>query len=564
MVLSSRKLSTIEDPLWFKDAVFYELYVRAFSDSNASGSGDFMGLTSKLAYLKWLGVDVIWILPHYPSPLFDDGYDVADYTNVHPDYGTLSDFDRFISAAHDFGLKVLVDFVVNHTSDQHPWFQAARSDRNSPYRDYYVWSDTDSKYKDVRIIFCDTESSNWTYDEIAGQYYWHRFFSSQPDLNYDNPQVKEEIFNAIRFWCRKGIDGFRVDAVPYLIQREGTSCENLPETHSILKEMRAMIDKEFPNVFLLCEANMMPEDVVQYFGTPEEPEFHSGFHFPVMPRIFMSLVRGECSAIKDILHRTPAIPSNTQWMLFLRNHDELTLEMVTPEEREWMWSVLAGGPREKQNLGIRRRLASICDYDNRKILMLNALLFSLPGSPIIYYGDEIGMGDNLFLRDRDGQRLPMQWDPRLSLAGFSQSRRPYANPVGGGPGSPVHASVAVQQLNENSLLHKMKNLIATRKQSRAFGRGSYFVADCADSVFAIIRVYGDEMLLCCCNMTSLSQVVSISFKTEHLPANRTFERVVFTDMLSPFYVNADFDKNSGSLIVDISLCEYGFMWLRLE
>ncbi|KAL0248153.1 hypothetical protein GEMRC1_003389 [Eukaryota sp. GEM-RC1] len=328
--LAKLDLTAPPDPLWFKDAIFYELYVRAFSDSNGDGNGDFVGLTSKLHYLKHLGVTCLWLLPHYPSPLADDGYDVADYLNVQPDYGTLNDFDRFISAAHDFGLKVIVDFVVNHTSDQHPWFQAARSDPNSPYRDYYVWSDSKDKYKGVRIIFCDTETSNWTWDPVSKQYYFHRFFSSQPDLNWDNPKVKEEVFNALKFWCRKGVDGFRVDAVPYLIQREGTSCENLPETHLILQEMRQMVEDEFPNVFLLCEANMMPGDVVQYLGTPDKPEFHSAFHFPVMPRIFMSMVRGECSAIKQILNDTPEIPFNTSWMLFLRNHDELTLEMVSP------------------------------------------------------------------------------------------------------------------------------------------------------------------------------------------------------------------------------------------
>ncbi|KAL0217364.1 hypothetical protein RCL1_007945 [Eukaryota sp. TZLM3-RCL] len=562
MVPISFPLFRMSSELWYKDSVFYELHVRAYHDSNNDGMGDFVGLTSKLPYLKWLGVDCIWILPHYPSPLFDDGYDISDYLNVHPDYGTLADFERFVSAAHDFGLKVLVDFVVNHTSDQHPWFQAARSDPNSPYRDYYVWSDTPDKYKGVRIIFCDTENSNWTYDEIAGQYYWHRFFSSQPDLNWENPKVKEEIFNALRFWCRKGVDGFRVDAVPYLIQREGTTCENLPETHSILKEMRRMIDTEFPNVFLLCEANMPADEVVQYFGTPEEPEFHSSFHFPVMPRIFMSLVKGECSEIRKIMDETVEIPSNTQWMLFLRNHDELTLEKITEEQRNFMWSALAPGPREKQNLGIRRRLASICEYDNRRILMLNALLFSLPGSPIIYYGDELGAGDNVFLRDRDGQRLPMQWDPRLANAGFSNSRRPYANPVGGGFGSPAYASVAVQQLSDTSLLNMMRKLIATRKKSRAFGRGTYFIPECPDSVFPMLRVLDGEVLLCLANVTSSAHSITVVIPLNKLPSDRSYESALFTDMLGSTYVKGEVVDEK--LVVEVSISEYGYHWFALN
>ena len=414
--MQDQDLSTEQSPLWYKNAVFYEVYVRAYSDSDGDGHGDLHGLTQKLDYLKELGVDCIWLLPIYPSPLRDDGYDIADYYGILGEYGSLNDFKVLLDSAHRKGIRVITDLVLNHTSDQHPWFQAARSDRNSPYRDYYVWSDTDQRYQDARIIFLDTETSNWTWDEVAGQYYWHRFYASQPDLNFDNPAVQQEMLKVVDHWLEMGVDGFRVDAVPYLFEREGTECENLPETHAYLKSLRRHVDEHFPGRVLLCEANQWPQDVRPYFGDGDE--FHMGFHFPIMPRIYMALKKEDASSLRWILERTPPIPDNCQWCTFLRNHDELTLEMVTEEERQWMWQEYAGEPRMRLNLGIRRRLAPLLDNNQRKIALANSLLFSLPGSPTIYYGDEIGMGDNIWLPDRNGVRTPMQWKPDTN-AGFS-------------------------------------------------------------------------------------------------------------------------------------------------
>lgn len=381
-----------QNPLWYKDAVFYELHPRAFADSDGDGKGDFAGLTRRMDYLQELSVDCIWLLPIYPSPLNDDGYDISDFYGVHPYYGTLDEFKAMVAEAHRRGIRVIADLVLNHTSDEHPWFVESRSSRSSPKRDWYVWSDTDQKYQDARIIFLDVEPFNWTYDEGSGQYYWHRFFASQPDLNYDNPAVREEMINVLRFWMDTGIDGFRADAVPYLIEREGTNCENLPETHDYLKRLRSVVDAEYPGRILLCEANQWPEDVRPYFGDGDE--FHMSFHFPVMPRLYMALRRADRSAVIDIMKRTPAIPDGCQWCTFLRNHDELTLEMVTEEERLYMWSEYAPEPRMRLNMGIRRRLAPLLDNDRRRIELMNSLLFTLLGSPIIYYGDEIGMGDN--------------------------------------------------------------------------------------------------------------------------------------------------------------------------
>ncbi|MBE0696959.1 MAG: maltose alpha-D-glucosyltransferase, partial [Anaerolineaceae bacterium] len=403
-------------PLWYRKAIFYEMYVRAFCDSNDDGHGDLRGAAQKLDYLQRLGVDCVWLTPIYPSPLKDDGYDISDYYNVHPQYGTLEDFQYFLDEAHKRNIRVILDLVLNHTSDQHPWFQSARSDRNSPYRDYYVWSDTDQKFQDARIIFLDTEKSNWTWDEQAGQYFWHRFYSSQPDLNFDNPRLRDEMKNVMRFWLDKGVDGFRADAVPYLFEREGTNCENLEETHAYLKELRRYIDIHYAGRILLCEANQWPEDVIPYFG--DNDEFQMGFHFPIMPRIYMSLRKGERTPLVWIMSRTPQISKFNQWCIFLRNHDELTLEMVTPEERDWMWNEYAPDPRMRLNLGIRRRLAPLLDNDRRKIALANSLLFTMPGTPIIYYGDEIGMGDNIWLFDRNGVRTPMQWTAGPA-AGFS-------------------------------------------------------------------------------------------------------------------------------------------------
>ncbi|HXJ63145.1 MAG TPA: maltose alpha-D-glucosyltransferase, partial [Actinomycetota bacterium] len=388
------------DPLWFKRAVFYEIHIRGFFDGNDDGAGDFRGLIDKLDYLQWLGIDCIWLLPMYASPLRDGGYDIADFFTIHPDYGTVEDFRAFVEAAHQRGMRVIADLVMNHTSNDHPWFQESRSSPDSPKRDWYVWSDADDRWPEARVIFIDTEPSNWTWDPVAGQYYWHRFFAHQPDLNFDNPEVQEAMLNVLRFWLDLGIDGFRLDAVPYLYERDGTNGENLPETHEYLKRVRAEVDARYPDRVLLAEANQWPEDVVHYFGDGDE--CHMAFHFPVMPRMFMGVRREEARPIIEILDRTPAIPDNVQWGLFLRNHDELTLEMVTDEERDYMYAEYAKDPRMKLNLGIRRRLAPLLDNGRDEIELMHAILFSLPGAPVLYYGDEIGMGDNVYLGDRDG------------------------------------------------------------------------------------------------------------------------------------------------------------------
>ena len=495
----------MDSTLWYKDAVFYELSVRAFKDSNGDGHGDLRGLTEKLNYLQQLGVDCIWMMPIYPSPLRDDGYDIADYYNIAETFGTLDDFKTLIQEAHSRDIRIITDLVLNHTSDEHPWFKAARADRNSPYRDYYVWSDTDQKYRDTRIIFLDTEPSNWTWDEVAGQYFWHRFYSTQPDLNYDNPKVQQEMIDIARFWLDLGIDGFRADAVPYLFEREGTNCENLPETHIYLKKLRAFMDKNYPGRILLCEANQWPEDVRPYFGDGDE--FHMGFHFPIMPRIFMALKKERADDMIEILNRTPAIPENCQWCTFLRNHDELTLEMVTEEERQWMWQQYAPEPRMKLNLGIRRRLAPLLDNDHRKIELANSLLFTLPGSPIIYYGDEIGMGDNIELFDRNGVRTPMQWDNSPN-AGFTTGK-PFTDVIEGNLGY-QHVNVASQLEDEPSLFHAIKKMIQIRKQFHAFGRGTMeWVETGNPAVAAYVRTYNDETLLILNNLSGSSQTVNL-------------------------------------------------------
>jgi maltose alpha-D-glucosyltransferase / alpha-amylase len=468
---------------WYKDAIFYELYVRAFKDSTGDGNGDLQGVVSKMDYLLELGVDCIWLLPIYPSPLKDDGYDIAGYTNIHQDYGTLEDFSALISAAHERGIKVITDLVLNHTSDQHPWFQAARQDKNSPYRDYYVWSDTDQKYTDARIIFLDTEKSNWTWDEAAGQYYWHRFYSSQPDLNYDCPQLKQEMLDIASFWLDMGVDGFRADAVPYLFEEEGTNCENLPKTHNYLKELRAFIDRKYPGRVLLCEANQWPVDVRPYFGDGDE--FQMGFHFPVMPRIYMALRQEDHSKMVEILDQTPDIPDNCQWCVFLRNHDELTLEMVTEEERQWMWQEYAPEPRMRLNQGIRRRLAPLLDNDQRKLELVNSILFTLPGSPFIYYGDEIGMGDNIHLFDRNGVRTPMQWDA-TSIAGFSTAAPDqfYAPIINSPEYGPEKVNVINAKADAGSIFNAVQRMISIRKHHTAFSQGSFQWADVANNAIA--------------------------------------------------------------------------------
>lgn len=501
--------------MWYQDAVFYELNIRAFCDGDGDGHGDFQGAISKLDHIKSLGVDCIWIMPMYPSPLKDDGYDIADYKGIHPDYGTLEDFKAFLEAAHERGLRVVTDLVMNHTSDQHPWFQAARQDRNSPYRDYYVWSDTGTEYKETRIIFLDTEPSNWTYDEAAGQYFWHRFYSNQPDLNYENTAVHEEMFNIMRFWLDMGIDGFRADAVPYLYEREGTNCENLPETHAFLKKVRKLIDAEYPGRVLIAEANQWPEDLLPYFGDGDE--FQVCFHFPIMPRLYMALKKGDKTPIVDILARTPAIPPGTQWMTFLRNHDELTLEMVTPEERQWMWEQYAPEPRMRLNMGIRRRLTPLLDNDKRKWRLLNALFLSLPGTPIVYYGDEIGMGDNIWLPDRHGVRTPMQWTADFN-GGFSENRT-QINADSGTTYLPAisdevygyqRVNVAAQEQEPNSYLNLMRLLLRVRQGQPALRHGAFEVMETGNTaVLAFRRVVGEvpskQWVLCVFNLSDQVQ-----------------------------------------------------------
>jgi maltose alpha-D-glucosyltransferase / alpha-amylase len=497
-----------QDTLWYQDAVFYELSVRAYKDSNGDGHGDLQGLTQKLDYLQELGVGCIWMMPIYSSPLKDDGYDIADYYNIAEKFGTVDDFKNLIEEAHRREIRIIMDLVLNHTSDEHPWFRSARADRNSPYRDYYVWSDTDQKYRDARIIFLDTEPSNWTWDERTSQYYWHRFYASQPDLNYDNPKVQEEMLEVARFWLDLGIDGFRADAVPYLFEREGTNCENLPETHNYLKSLRAFIDEHYPGRILLCEANQWPEDVRPYFGNGDE--FQLGFHFPIMPRIFMALKKGRADDMIEILNRTPAIPENCQWCIFLRNHDELTLEMVTPEERQWMWEQYAPEPRMRLNLGIRRRLAPLLDNDRRKIELANSLLFTLPGSPIIYYGDEIGMGDNIDLFDRNGVRTPMQWD-NSPHAGFTTGK-PFTEFVEGELDY-HHLSVTSQLAEKDSLFHAISKMIKVRKDQLVFGRGMMeWVIIGNPAIAAYQRKYQGETLLILNNLSEATQTIELPQK----------------------------------------------------
>lgn len=492
---------------WYKEAVFYEAYIRAFKDGNGDGHGDLIGLAQELDYFKNLGVDCLWISPMYPSPLRDDGYDISDYYNIHPDYGTLDDFKHFVSEAKKRGIRIITDLVMNHTSDQHPWFQEARKSKENPYRDWYVWSDNDEKYNETRIIFLDTEPSNWSYDEEAGQYFWHRFYRTQPDLNWDNPAVKEEFKNIARFWLSLGLDGFRADAVPYLIEREGTSCENLPETHEILKEFRAFMDEEFPGTVLLGEANMWPWDLRPYFGDGDE--FQMCFLFPVMPRLFMAIKKGEVSDIIDIMERTPEIPEDCQWCTFLRNHDELTLEMVTEEERQWMWEQYAPEDRMRLNLGIRRRLSPLLENDRRKLELMNVMLFSLPGSPILYYGDEIGMGDNIWLFDRNGVRTPMQWNTEKN-AGFSSAEETYVAVIDDQKYGYQIVNVENSLADESSLWHWSKHLIALRKAHPAFSRGSYtFLETGNSSVLAILREYEGEVILVLGNFSDQEQVVKV-------------------------------------------------------
>jgi maltose alpha-D-glucosyltransferase/alpha-amylase len=504
------------DPTWFKRAVFYEVLVRSFKDSNGDGVGDLNGLRDKLDYLQWLGVDCLWLPPFYSSPLRDGGYDIADFVDIATEAGTLDDFQQLLDEAHERGIKVIVDFVMNHTSDQHEWFRQSRTDPDGPYGDFYVWSDTDTLYADARVIFVDTEPSNWTWDPVRSQYFWHRFYSHQPDLNYENPAVHEAILDALRFWFDMGIDGFRLDAVPYLYERPGTNCENLPETHEFLRKVRKTIDAEYPGRVLLAEANQWPADVVDYFGDPGAggDECHMCFHFPVMPRIFMAVRRESRYPISEILEQTPAIPSNCQWGIFLRNHDELTLEMVTDDDRDYMWSEYAKDPRMKANIGIRRRLAPLLDNDIDQIELFTALLLSLPGSPVLYYGDEIGMGDNIWLGDRDGVRTPMQWTPDRN-AGFSTatpgrlSLPTIMDPVFGYQAVNVEAEVE----NTSSLLHWTRRMIQARKQHPAFGMGTFSdLGGSNPSVFSFSRDFGDDTVLCVNNLSRFPQPVELDLR----------------------------------------------------
>jgi maltose alpha-D-glucosyltransferase/alpha-amylase len=556
-VLSSvdeKKVEAAEvvDELWYKDAIIYQLHVKAFADSNHDGIGDFAGLTEKLPYLQDLGVTTLWLLPFYPSPGRDDGYDIADYGSVNPDFGTMKDFKRFIQEAQRRGLRVITELVVNHTSDQHKWFKRARrSPAGSSARNWYVWSDTDQKYQGTRIIFTDTEKSNWTWDPEAGAFYWHRFFSHQPDLNFDNPRVVSAIIQVMKRWLDAGVDGFRLDAIPYLCEREGTSNENLPETHTIIKRLRQELDAYSKGKLLLAEANQWPEDVQEYFGRGDE--CHMAYHFPLMPRIYMAIAQEDRFPITDILRQTPDIPASCQWALFLRNHDELTLEMVTDVERDYLWSTYANDPRARINLGIRRRLAPLMDNDRRKIELMNSLLLSFPGTPIIYYGDEIGMGDNIYLGDRNGVRTPMQWSPDRN-GGFSRCdpARLYAplimDPVYGYEAVNVEA----QSRSLSSLLSATKRLISVRKSTLAFGRGTMtFIRPANRAVLAYVRQYGDEVILCVANLSRAAQATELDLTP-------------WKDRIPQEMLGRTRFPAIGEMPYMITLGPYGYYWFQLQ
>ena len=545
-----------EDPYWFKDAIIYQLHLKSFFDANNDGVGDFRGLIEKLDYIAELGVNAIWLLPFYPSPRRDDGYDIADYRGVHSDYGSLADAQAFVKAAHERGLKVITELVINHTSDQHPWFQRARAaPKGSPEREFYVWSDTDEKYAGTRIIFTDTEKSNWTWDDVAGQYYWHRFFSHQPDLNFDNPAVMDEVLSVMRFWLDMGIDGLRLDAVPYLVEREGTNNENLAETHALLKKIRAEMDIHAPGRMLLAEANQWPEDAQVYFG--EGDECHMSFHFPLMPRMYMAIAREDRFPITDIMRQTPAIPTNCQWAIFLRNHDELTLEMVTSGERDYLWETYAADRRARLNLGIRRRLAPLLQRDRRRIELMNGLLLSMPGTPVIYYGDEIGMGDNIFIGDRDGVRTPMQWSVDRN-GGFSRADPaklvlpPIMDPIYGFQAVNVEA----QASDPHSVLNWMRRMLAVRANHKAFGRGTQrFLYPSNRKVLAYLREYtaedgAEEVLLCVSNLSRAAQAVELDLSA-------------FAGRLPVDMVGGSVFPAIGQLSYLLTLPPYAFYWFQL-
>ncbi len=540
------------DPLWYKDAVIYELHVRAFYDSNNDGIGDFAGLTEKLDYLRDLGVNTLWVLPFYPSPLRDDGYDIAKYDGIHPSYGTLTDFKKFMREAHARGLRVITELVINHTSNQHPWFQAARrAPKGSSKRDFYVWSETNQKYQGVRVIFTDAEKSNWTWDDTAGAYYWHRFFHHQPDLNFDNPRVLRAVLRVMRFWFEMGVDGMRLDAIPYLIEREGTICENLPETHAVLKEIRRGLDARFENRFLLAEANQWPADVVEYFGAGDE--CHMAFHFPVMPRMFMALRQEDRHPITEIMRQTPEIPEICQWALFLRNHDELTLEMVTDDERDYLYQAYAADAQMRINVGIRRRLAPLLENSRRRIELLNSVLFSFPGTPVVYYGDEIGMGDNVYLGDRNGVRTPMQWTGDRN-AGFSRAdpARLYAPLIMDSVYGYQAINVEAQERSPYSLLNWMKRMIALRRQNHVFGRGTLeFLVPGNRRILAYIRRYEEDVVLCVANLSRTIQPVELDLSA--------FDGYTPVEMLG----QTEFPR-IGKRGYVLTLGAYGFYWFKLH
>ena len=542
----------LREPQWFKDAVIYQLHVKAFQDSNGDGIGDFRGLTESLDYIKELGVNTLWLLPFYPSPQRDDGYDIADYHEVHPSYGTKADFRQFIREAHRRGLKVITELVINHTSDQHPWFQAARlAPAGSAKRDYYVWSETVKKWSDTRIIFTDTETSNWAWDDTAKAYYWHRFFSHQPDLNFNNPHVIKAVIRVMGYWFDMGVDGMRLDAIPYLCERDDTNNENLPETHDVLKQMRAALDARYPDRFFLAEVNQWPEDVREYFGDGDE--CHMAYHFPLMPRMYMAVAAEDRQPILDIMAQTPDIPDNCQWAIFLRNHDELTLEMVTERERAYMYKAYATDQRMRINVGIRRRLAPLMENNRRKIELVNSLLMSIIGSPIIYYGDEIGMGDNFYLGDRHGVRTPMQWSPDRN-AGFSRAdpQSLYLPPVMDAMYGFQAVNVEAQSRNTSSLLAWMKRLIAVRKAHPAFGRGKLrFVRPGNRKILAYLREHGDETLMCVANLSRSSQPVELDL--------REFKGRIPVELLgdTPF-------PPIGELPYLLTLPAWGFYWFVLS
>ncbi|WP_212631157.1 maltose alpha-D-glucosyltransferase [Pseudomonas sp. KB-10] len=546
----------LNDPQWYKDAVIYQVHVKSFFDANNDGIGDFQGLIDKLDYIAELGVNTLWLLPFYPSPRRDDGYDIAKYNDVHPDYGSLSDARRFIAEAHRRGLRVITELVINHTSDQHPWFQRARhAKKGSKARDYYVWSDTDEKYADTRIIFIDSEKSNWTWDAVAGQYFWHRFYSHQPDLNFDNPKVLEAVLGVMRFWLDMGVDGLRLDAIPYLIERDGTSSENLPETHAVLKRIRAELDARYPDRLLLAEANQWPEDTRPYFG--EDDECHMAFHFPLMPRMYMAIAQEDRFPITDILRQTPEIPPNCQWAIFLRNHDELTLEMVTDDERDYLWNYYAADSRARINLGIRRRLAPLVGRDRRRIELLNSLLLSMPGTPTLYYGDEIGMGDNIYLGDRDGVRTPMQWSVDRN-GGFSRADPaslvlpPIMDPLYGYQTINVEA----QARDPHSLLNWTRRMLAIRNQHKAFGRGSLTMLTPSNRrILAYLRGYTneqghEEQILCVANLSSAAQAVEL-------------ELADYCDRVPVEMIGGASFPPIGQLTYLLTLPPYGFYWFYL-